>query len=75
MGCDHFLGSGKLKDRCGVCDGNGDSCAFVKSSYTKNYKKYSKTDSPMEVESIRSDEKKYFRQDERLFVCRTMESL
>jgi len=41
VGCDHFLGSGKLKDRCGVCDGNGDSCAFVKSSYTKNYKKYS----------------------------------
>ncbi|XP_078379485.1 A disintegrin and metalloproteinase with thrombospondin motifs 1-like [Oculina patagonica] len=37
VGCDHMLNSGKLKDRCGVCNGNGDSCTFVQSSYTEDY--------------------------------------
>lgn len=40
VGCDGILNSGKVKDRCGVCDGNGDSCILVNSSYTKDYKKY-----------------------------------
>lgn len=39
VGCDGILNSGKVKDRCGVCDGNGDSCILVNSSYTKDYKK------------------------------------
>ena len=41
VGCDHVLGSGKLKDRCGVCNGNGDSCTLAQSSYTENYQQYS----------------------------------
>ncbi|XP_022798270.1 A disintegrin and metalloproteinase with thrombospondin motifs 12-like isoform X2 [Stylophora pistillata] len=40
VGCDGILNSGKVKDRCGVCDGNGDSCTLVTSSYTKDYRKY-----------------------------------
>ena len=40
MGCDHVLWSGKFRDRCGVCDGNGDSCSGIKSSYTKVLHKY-----------------------------------
>ena len=37
VGCDHILKSKKVKDRCGVCDGNGDSCSLVTSSYTEDY--------------------------------------
>ena len=37
VGCDHKLKSKKVKDRCGVCDGNGDSCSLVTSSYTEDY--------------------------------------
>jgi len=37
VGCDHVLYSGKEKDRCGICDGNGDSCTLVQSNYTENY--------------------------------------
>ena len=37
VGCDHILYSGKEKDRCGMCEGNGDSCTLVQSNYTKNY--------------------------------------
>lgn len=43
VGCDHVLGSANMKDRCGVCDGNGDTCTAVKSSYTKVLGKYGKT--------------------------------
>ena len=32
-----MLYSGKEKDRCGICNGNGDSCTLVQSSYTENY--------------------------------------
>ena len=37
VGCDHILYSEKEKDRCGICDGNGDSCTLVQSIYSKNY--------------------------------------
>ena len=37
VGCDHILYSEKEKDRCGICDGNGDSCTLVKSNYSENY--------------------------------------
>jgi len=34
VGCDHILHSGKAKDRCGICNGNGDPCTLVQSSYS-----------------------------------------
>lgn len=37
VGCDRILYSEKEKDRCGICDGNGDSCTLVQSIYSKNY--------------------------------------
>ena len=37
VGCDHLLYSEKEKDRCGICDGNGDSCTLVQSNYSENY--------------------------------------
>jgi len=40
VGCDHVLWSGKFRDRCGVCDGNGDSCSGIKSSYAKVLHQY-----------------------------------
>ena len=42
MGCDHVLESGKRKDRCGICDGKGESCILEKSSYTREYWRYGK---------------------------------
>ncbi|KAJ7328152.1 metalloendopeptidase [Desmophyllum pertusum] len=50
VGCDHILKSGKQKDRCGICDGNGDLCNLVKSSFTTdktgNYRAYTIVDLP-----------------------------
>ena len=40
VGCDHILESGTRKDRCGICDGDGDSCILEKSAYTKDYRVY-----------------------------------
>ncbi|XP_068692661.1 A disintegrin and metalloproteinase with thrombospondin motifs 16-like [Montipora foliosa] len=40
VGCDHVLESGTVKDRCGICDGNGSKCILEKSAYTKYYKRY-----------------------------------
>jgi len=44
VGCDHILHSGKAKDRCGICNGNGDSCTLVQSYYNKDYKNWNKPD-------------------------------
>ena len=35
MGCDHLLHSRKKTDRCGVCDGKGDSCIYKISKFTE----------------------------------------
>lgn len=40
VGCDHVVESGTVKDRCGICDGNGSKCILEKSAYTKYYKRY-----------------------------------
>lgn len=34
VGCDHVLDSETLEDRCGECNGNGDSCSRVRLTYT-----------------------------------------
>ncbi|XP_068732182.1 A disintegrin and metalloproteinase with thrombospondin motifs 6-like [Montipora capricornis] len=40
VGCDHVLWSGKFRDRCGLCDGNGNSCTVIASYYTKVLSRY-----------------------------------
>ena len=42
VGCDHGFESGTRKDRCAVCGGNGETCKFEKSSYTKDHRSYGK---------------------------------
>ncbi|KAM4615754.1 A disintegrin and metalloproteinase with thrombospondin motifs 13 isoform 2-T2 [Polymixia lowei] len=34
FGCDGVLQSGKAKDRCGVCGGDGSSCSLISNSYS-----------------------------------------
>lgn len=34
FGCDGVLHSGKVRDMCGVCGGNGSSCSLTSDSYT-----------------------------------------
>lgn len=40
VGCDRVLESGKGKDRCGICGGNGDQCILESSTYTKPATEY-----------------------------------
>ncbi|XP_018614008.2 A disintegrin and metalloproteinase with thrombospondin motifs 13 [Scleropages formosus] len=39
FGCDGLLNSGKVKDACGVCGGDGSSCSLVSDSYTEGHAK------------------------------------
>lgn len=34
FGCDGVLHSGKVRDICGVCGGNGSSCRLISDSYS-----------------------------------------
>ncbi|ESP03330.1 hypothetical protein LOTGIDRAFT_237756 [Lottia gigantea] len=36
VGCDGIIGSGTKLDRCGICNGNGNSCRLVAGVYTKS---------------------------------------
>lgn len=42
FGCDGMLHSGKVRDVCGVCGGDGSSCSLTSDSYTGGQAKGSK---------------------------------
>ena len=40
VGCDEQLHSGRRRDRCEVCDGDGQSCLQILANYTKDHRAF-----------------------------------